>query len=153
MTSRMVLRAVHVVGGLLAFSTILLFSSATLAVEWRGDLQLIVAVKHWIAWCLLVLVPALAATGISGVAMTGARPNGLAGDKLARMKIIAPNGLLILVPAALYLNWKASQGQFDTNFAVVQAVELMAGVVNLTLLGLNIRDGLRMRGRLRRARA
>jgi len=32
----------------------------------------------------------------------------------------------------------------------VQALELAAGAVNITLLGLNMRDGLRMKGRLRR---
>jgi hypothetical protein len=32
---------------------------------------------------------------------------------------------------------------------VVQTVELIAGPVNLTQLGMNLRDGLRMAGRLR----
>jgi len=31
----------------------------------------------------------------------------------------------------------------------VQAIELIAGAINLTLMGLNMRDGLRMAGRLR----
>jgi hypothetical protein len=32
---------------------------------------------------------------------------------------------------------------------VVQSLELIAGATNLTLMGLNARDGLRMAGRLR----
>ena len=35
----------------------------------------------------------------------------------------------------------------------VQALELVAGATNITLLGLNMRDGLRMKGRLRRRSA
>jgi hypothetical protein len=33
----------------------------------------------------------------------------------------------------------------------VQTLELAAGTANITLLGLNMRDGLRMKGRLSRA--
>jgi hypothetical protein len=36
---------------------------------------------------------------------------------------------------------------------VVQVIELLAGAANLTLMGLNMRDGLRMSGRLRVGRA
>ncbi len=38
------------------------------------------------------------------------------------------------------------QGEFDANFYAVQALELAAGAVNITLLGFNLRDGLRMKG-------
>jgi hypothetical protein len=40
-------------------------------------------------------------------------------------------------------------GEFDTAFYAVQALELAAGAANITLLGLNMRDGLRMKGRFR----
>jgi hypothetical protein len=36
---------------------------------------------------------------------------------------------------------------FDDTFYVVQGVELLAGAINLMLMGMNIRDGLRMSGR------
>ncbi|MCX4026580.1 hypothetical protein H0A36_00255 [Endozoicomonas sp. SM1973] len=32
---------------------------------------------------------------------------------------------------------------------IVQSIELLAGAVNLTLMGMNIRDGLKMAGKLR----
>jgi hypothetical protein len=47
------------------------------------------------------------------------------------------------------LNRWAAAGSFDITFYIVQAVELIAGATNLTLMGLNVRDGLRMAGRLR----
>jgi hypothetical protein len=50
----------------------------------------------------------------------------------------------------LFLASKASAGEFDTGFYVAQALELAAGATNIALLGLNMRDGLRMKGRLRR---
>jgi hypothetical protein len=38
---------------------------------------------------------------------------------------------------------------YDARFHVVQALELLAGATNSTLMGLNGRDGLRLSGRLR----
>ena len=68
------------------------------------------------------------------------------------MRLIAGNGMLVLVPAVLFLAWKAAQAEFDTAFIAVQIVEFAAGSVNLVLMGLNIRDGLRLTGRLRTPR-
>ena len=73
---------------------------------------------------------------------------GLVGTKLKRMPIIAANGLLVLIPSALFLAAKAGAGEFDTAFYAVQAIELIAGAVNLVLLSMNMRDGLKMTGRL-----
>jgi predicted house-cleaning NTP pyrophosphatase (Maf/HAM1 superfamily) len=64
------------------------------------------------------------------------------------MPFIAANGLLILLPAAFYLESKASVGAFDIQFYAVQIIELIAGATNITLMGLNIRDGLRMTRRI-----
>ena len=65
------------------------------------------------------------------------------------MPLIAANGLLVLVPCALVLNSWASIGNFDSAFYIVQVIELLAGATNLSLMGLNVRDGLRMEGRLK----
>tara|TARA_B100000678_G_C18161957_1_gene483430 strand:- start:918 stop:1151 length:234 start_codon:yes stop_codon:yes gene_type:complete len=67
---------------------------------------------------------------------------------MRRMPVIAANGLLVLIPAALFLSWKAGADEIDSAFYAVQALELLAGAVNFTLLALNMRDGLRMTGRL-----
>jgi hypothetical protein len=64
------------------------------------------------------------------------------------MPFIAGNGLLILIPAALFLDRLASRGEFGALFYAVQTLELIAGAVNLTLMSLNARDGLRLTGRL-----
>ena len=68
--------------------------------------------------------------------------------KKRRMIVIGPNGLLILAPAAFYLNSLASQGLIGFYFYVVQTIELVASAVNLTLMELNMRDGLRATDRI-----
>jgi hypothetical protein len=98
---------------------------------------------------LFVLVPAIAATGGSGFVLSRGWQSPVVVRKKRRMRLIAANGLLILVPAAIVLHRLAAAGAFDTRFYVVQAVELLGGGTNLTLMGLNVRDGLRLSGRLR----
>jgi len=64
------------------------------------------------------------------------------------MKIVAANGLLILLPSAFVLASWANAGRFDAMFYALQGVELLAGAVNFSLLALNMRDGLKLSGRL-----
>lgn len=144
---------VHLVAGLLAAATIALFFLSTLVVEVAGTDEAVARVKALIVVPgLLILVPAIAATGGTGFALSRGRHGGLVEGKKKRMPVIAGNGLLILVPAAILLDRWASAGSFDARFYAVQAIELVAGGVNLTLMGLNIRDGLALSGRFRPGR-
>ena len=97
----------------------------------------------------MILVPALVVTGASGFRLAGASSEPRIARKKRRMPFIAGNGVLILVPAALYLAFLAARGEFGGTFYAVQAVELVAGAVNLTLMWLNARDGWRLSGRWR----
>lgn len=63
------------------------------------------------------------------------------------MPFIGANGLLILIPAAIYLEHLATAGTFDTKFYVVQGLELLAGGINIALMSMNIRDGFKMTGK------
>lgn len=98
---------------------------------------------------LLILIPALALTSGTGFACAIRRKGKLVEDKKKRMPFIAANGVLILVPAAIFLDNWASQGAFNTNFYIVQFFELLAGAINLFLMSLNMRDGLKMSGKLK----
>ncbi len=142
------LRRIHPVAGIIAFLTILTFWSSTVVAELFGSVETITFVKQAIPWGFLMLVPALAITGASGFWLAGTSSEPKIVRKKRRMPFIAGNGLLILIPVALYLGRLASRGEFDGLFYGVQAVELVAGAVNLTLMSLNIRDGLRLTGRL-----
>ena len=98
---------------------------------------------------LLILVPAIAITGGSGMYLSKSRRGRLVESKKKRMPFIAANGLLIMIPCAIFLNRWAAAGTFDTAFYVVQALELLVGAVNLSLMGMNVRDGFTMSGRVR----
>lgn len=143
-------KLIHPIAGAIAFLTIATFWLSTVFSELTGSHEAVVAVKTAIPWGLLLLVPALAATGSTGFSLARGRKAGLIGTKLKRMPFIAVNGLLVLIPSALFLAAKAKEGEFDAAFSGVQAIELIAGATNLALLGLNMRDGFKMTERFRR---
>ncbi|MCT7375862.1 hypothetical protein N5A92_12550 [Chelativorans sp. EGI FJ00035] len=147
------LKLVHPVAGTLALFTIATFWLSTALSELFAPKAIVIAVKTAIPWGFLLLIPALAAAGGSGFALAKGRRAGLVAAKLRRMPWIAANGILILIPAALFLASKARAAEFDIVFYAVQALELVAGATNITLLGLNMRDGLKMKGRFRRRAA
>jgi hypothetical protein len=137
-------RRVHPIAGVLALLTMVAFWTSTVVVELVGDPDDIVAVKHAIMWGLLVLVPALAATGGTGFLRAGRSRNSRILAKKRRMQVVAPIGFLVLVPCVLYLGLTSSAGGLGTYFYPVQGVELVAGAVNITLMSLNARDGFRL---------
>ncbi len=146
----MMKKTIHPVAGALALLCIVAFWLSTALSELLGSDAAIRAVKTAIPWGFLVLVPALMAAGGSGFALSQGRRGGLVGTKLRRMPWIAANGVLVLIPAALFLAHKARAGEFDGIFYAVQALELAAGAVNIALLGLNMRDGFRITSQRRR---
>jgi len=139
------LKMIHPVAGAIALLTILTFWFSTLFAEIFGSEALVVSVKTDIPWGFLLLIPALMTAGGTGFVLSKGSRAGVIGAKLKRMPFIAANGLLVLIPAALFLSSKARAGEFDTWFYAVQALELLAGATNIMLLGLNMRDGLRLR--------
>ncbi len=114
---------VHAIAGTTAMLIIAGFWTSTLVSEVFLDYAAVDAVKHAIVYGLFLLAPFMA--------------------------IIGANGLLVMIPAAIFLNGKAAAGEFDALFYAVQGVELIVGVVQLTLMGMNFRDGLKLAGELR----
>jgi|TARA_R110002124_G_scaffold39399_6_gene124195 hypothetical protein len=145
----LMLKLLHPVAGSLAIVMILTFWISTALSELFASTAVVTVVKTAIPWGFLVLIPAMIGVGISGFRLAKGRGGAMIARKRKRMPVIAANGLLILAPAALFLADKAGAGAFDTAFYTVQAVELVAGAVNICLLGLNMRDGLRLRQRRR----
>ena len=141
-------KIVHPVAGGLATLIIIVNWMSTAFSELSGAEATIIAVKSAIPWGFLLLIPAMAATGGTGFALSKGARGGLLGAKKKRMPVIAINGLIILVPAAFYLAAKARVGELDGMFYTVQGVELIAGAINLSMMALNMRDGLRLAGRL-----
>jgi hypothetical protein len=143
-------KKIHLIAGLLATLTIATFFLSTLGVELFGTNETVAMVKALIVMPgLLILVPAIAATGGSGLFLSKSRQGRLVEAKKKRMPFIAANGLLVMIPSAIFLNRWAAAGTFDSTFYAVQTLELLVGAVNLTLMGMNIRDGVKMSGRFR----
>lgn len=141
----------HLAAAVVATLCIASFFISTILVELFGSSASIITVKHYIVSPgLFILIPALAITGSTGFASAKNRKGRLVDAKLKRMPIIAANGLLVLLPCALFLNQWAAAGEFDNKFYAVQALELLAGLANLILMSMNMRDGLKMTGRFRR---
>jgi len=148
------LKRIHLVAGILAPLCIASFFLSTVLVEALGSHEAVARVKSLIVTPgLWILIPAIAAAGGSGMALARTRAGRLVQAKRRRMPFIAANGLLLLLPCALLLERWATAGRFDTAFYALQALELAAGAVNLALMGLNLRDGLRLAGRLPGGRA
>ena len=140
----------HLIAGLLAPLCIATFFLSTILTELFGSHAAVAQLKSLIVTPgLWIMVPLMAAAGGSGMFLARSRKGRLVDAKKKRMPFIAANGLLVLVPCAIVLNRWAAAGSFDTTFYVVQAIELIAGATNLTLMGLNARDGMHMAGRLR----
>ena len=140
----------HLIAGILAPLCIATFFVSTVLVELFGSHEAVARLKSLIVMPgLWILIPALVAAGGSGAFLSKTRGGRLVDAKKKRMPFIAANGLLVLVPCAIVLNRWAAAGSFDSTFYMVQAAELLAGAVNLTLMGMNVRDGLRMAGRLK----
>lgn len=140
-------RKLHPVAGVLAMLMIAAFWISTLGSELFGTEDDIRTVKLMIPWGFLVLIPSLALAGGTGHALGRGRTDLLVTLKSKRMPFIAANGIVILIPAALFLAYKADAYAFDATFYAVQVLELVMGALNIALLGLNLVDGLRLTGR------
>jgi hypothetical protein len=142
-------RKLHGILGAVALLCITTFWLSTVVSELFMNQASIATVKSSILSGMWLLIPALAATGGSGFAIAKGRSGRLVSIKSQRMKIVAGNGLLVLLPSAFVLSSWATDGRFDSMFYALQGLELLAGAVNISLLVMNMRDGLRLSGYLK----
>ncbi len=138
------IKFIHPIAGAVALFIILSFWLSTTLSELFAGPTLVTTVKTLIPWGFLILIPMLIAAGGSGVRLGKKMRGPLISAKQKRMPFIAANGILILIPSALFLSFKAQAGAFDIGFYTVQVIELIAGAANILLLSLNMRDGLRL---------
>lgn len=141
---------IHACAGAAALLVVGSFWLATVATELSGNLDTIAAVKAGILTGMAALIPLMVVAGASGFSLAKGWRSPVVQRKKLRMRIIAANGLLVLVPSAYVLAGWAGEGRFDTAFFVVQGLELAAGAANIMLLSLNMRDGLALRRKTQR---
>ena len=144
----------HAIAGTTAMIIIASFWISTLVSEVFLTHTAVAEVKHGILYSLFLLLPLMAVTGGSGFSL-GKMKKGISSwdlildRKKKRMAIIVANAFLVMIPVAFFLNNKAASGEFDTVFYAIQALELLAGGMQLALMSLNFRDGLKLAGKLR----
>lgn len=144
--SRPALRTLHAAGSTVGLVIITAFFVSTIVAEIGGDPGTIIRVKTGIFYALFALVPIMAVAGATGRRLAGMSQAPVVQRKMRRMRLVGINAVVVLIPCVVALYWLASHGSFGWEFAAVQAAELAAGAANIVLLGLNLRDGLRMRG-------
>ena len=138
---------IHAAAGGLAALMIVLFWLGTAYTELLAGAEQIARVKTLILYGMGVLIPALMVTGGTGFALGRGWKLPLIAVKARRMKLIALNGVVVLLPSAIALAYLARMGRIDGLFYLIQAVELAAGAVNLTLISLNMKAGLGIRNK------
>ncbi len=143
---------IHIVTAMLALACIATFWLSTAISELFASHATIASVKMGVLYGMALLIPCMATAGATGASLGKGWRLPQVARKSKRMKLIAANGLLILLPSAVFLALRAQAGQFDTGFYAVQLLELVAGATNIALLALNMRDGMQLRQR-RLARA
>ncbi len=140
------LSKLHAAAGTLALMTILGLQALVALGEVSGYPADLHATRVRALWVMaLVLIPALITAGASGARLGRGWRSPAVAVKLARMKVIAVLGLLVLVPLAIGLWFLAAQGWIDGRYHLLTRIETLAALTNVLLLGLNLRDGLRMR--------
>lgn len=132
---------VHAIAGTIAITLISLFMVSTILSELLGETGTVQLVKTTILYALAILIPSVMIAGGSGRSLGSGRTAPVLTSKKRRTAGVAAIGLLVLVPCAVVLQRLAAAEDFGFLFGIVQAVELVGGAVNLTLLVLNARAG------------
>lgn len=150
MHSRLV--RVHLATAVGAVVLITTFLTSAAVTDLIGDAAAIRVLRLAIVLALPVLVGCLAAAGLTGNRLAGRSRAAVVRRKQRRMQAVAAAGLVLLVPCAIILNQLAATAGGGVTVGL-EITEFLAGAVNLTLLGLNFRDGRAMSRRARRAPA
>jgi CDGSH-type Zn-finger protein len=143
----------HAIAGVIGFICIVAFVASTAYAALFGEQAAYAAVKSHIFTWVFVLIAALLVAGGTGVNLLGKRQEVLALTKQKRGPIGFMTSLLILLPCAYFLSKWAVADSFGPLFYVVQTVELLASGVVIAMVGLNIRDGMALTGRIARKAA
>ncbi len=138
------LHATAAVAALFIISTFFVFS---LVVEILGHLFWIKTAKTVILCAMPLLLIAMPTVAITGNKLAGNSCHPSILFKQRRMKFIVMNGM-VLVSLATYLYYRAHYQAVDDIFFYIQLTEFALGFVNLVLMVLNIKEGLKLSGRM-----
>ena len=138
------LKNIHKLAAICAFIFIATFQISTVISDIFATPAQIAYVKRVILMFVPVLMLSMIATGLTANKLYPGILKGQFKIKQIRLKIAAANGVLILLPAAIVLARWSELGEFGVLYWTVQALEIIVGLINITMIGLNIRDGIRL---------
>ncbi len=96
---------IHFIAAIVAALCVATFFISTIIVEIFGTPDSISMIKRLIVYPgLFILIPSMAIVGGTGFALSKNKQVRLIKNKQKRMLLIAANGILVLVPCAIYLN-------------------------------------------------
>jgi hypothetical protein len=148
---RKTLVRIHIAATITAVLTIVSFFISSLIAEISGDETIIRNVKEAILFLLPLLLVAMPASGITGSKLAGKSQNRILLLKKKRMIFIFINGVT-LIALACFLYYRSHHQTIDGVFWGAQVAEFVLGLTNLILIGLNIRSGFQLSGRLKKVK-
>ena len=146
---RKTLVKIHVIATVIAIMTIATFFVSSLVAEINGSETFLRKVKAAILFSLPILLITMPALGVTGNKLAGKSQNPTVLAKRKRMRFVFVNGIT-LITLACFLYYRSHYQTIDSIFLVAQVAEFALGLTNLTLIGLNIKSGLQLSGRLKK---
>lgn len=135
----------HKITSIVGFILIISFQISTVVSEALQDYDMIATVKRLILYGIFVLIPVMLIANTTGRSLAGRAKHPIILKKMQRMKFIGFNAFVILIPSAIVLYQFSRVGYWGNWFIAVQILELIAGIMNVALMGINIRDGIKLR--------
>ena len=138
-------KLIHGFAATIAIFTVISFWVSTIISELFLDYQAVKMVKQAIVYYgLPIMVLAMMVTAASGFMLSKGTNYQPILTKKKRMPLIIVNGLFILLPLAIYLNYKATNDMFDGWFVGLQLLELVVGAIQFSLLMKNFKEGIKL---------
>ncbi len=136
----------HRITAILVLAILTAFWGAIFISDFFLGHEALVKVRQGIVYALIVLIPSMIAVKMTGGKLGHGRISDVrVQQKKKRATLMAVNGALIMVPAAFFLNYKASHGEIDTIFRLVQGLELLVGSFQYYFVTSNFKTGLALR--------
>lgn len=117
----------------IAFVLIICFMTLSLIAEFLGDYIIIATVKKSIFYTLPLLIICMILTGVSARKLALLYPNiPYNSVVIRRIKCIGVNGVVFLSPIAVVLNYLAQKNNIGAMFYLLQSLEIVFGLINIT---------------------
>jgi hypothetical protein len=138
-------RLAHKISTTFGVILVFLFLISTVISEVFGSLETITTVKRFIMYGVLVLIPIILVATVSGQSLAGTNNHLIILKKKKRMTWIGLNTIIVLIPSAIALYFLSSAENWGIWYVTIQVLEITSGITSVILMGLNIRDGIKLR--------